>query len=192
MYRDAQGLVQQGKSREAVAKLKIIQEVRPDYRDTAALIRKLEEKKKEKETVEKRVVTEKDRKQAVRLHRKGMDLFRNERLEEAIATWREALELDPESVDVRVDLSRAESKLRNLQRATEVGSSGPGEIDEGKRIEIKRHYIEGVTFYMNGLYAEAISEWEEVLELDPQHESARNNINRARKRLEVAGDRDSS
>ncbi len=39
---------------------------------------------------------------------------------------------------------------------------------------------------MNGLYREAITEWEEVLKLDPSHDNARINIERAYKRLEIA------
>jgi tetratricopeptide (TPR) repeat protein len=192
MYRDARQLVQRGKKREAVAKLKLIQEVNPGYRDTVALIRQLEEERTVKEEEQRKVVTEKDRKQAERLYRKGLDLYAGERLEEAIETWRQALELNPEYVDARVDLSRAESKLRNLQRA-EAGGSGAEEASQDElTITIKRHYLEGVNLYMNGLYAEAISEWEEVLRLNPVHENARNNIERARKRLEVSGEQGSS
>jgi cytochrome c-type biogenesis protein CcmH/NrfG len=42
------------------------------------------------------------------------------------------------------------------------------------------------------LYAEAISEWEEVLRLNPVHETAKINIERARQRLEVAAEQGSS
>jgi tetratricopeptide (TPR) repeat protein len=192
MYRDARQLVQRGKKREAVAKLKLIQEVNPKYRDTASLIRQLEEERTVQEREEKKVVTEKDRRQAERLHRKGLDLYRSEQLEEAIETWREALELDPEYVDARVDLSRAESKLRNLQRAAAGGGTQEDAAQDELTIRIKKHYLEGVTLYMNGLYAEAISEWEEVLRLNPVHETAKINIERARQRLEVTGAQGSS
>jgi tetratricopeptide (TPR) repeat protein len=192
MYRDARQLVQRGKKREAVAKLKLIQEVNPKYRDTASLIRQLEEERTVQEREEKKVVTEKDRRQAERLHRKGLDLYRSERLEEAIETWRQALELNPEYVDARVDLSRAESKLRNLQRAAAGGRTQEDAAQDELTIRIKKHYLEGVTLYMNGLYAEAISEWEEVLRLNPVHETAKINIERARQRLEVAAEQGSS
>jgi len=192
MYRDARQLMERGKKREAVAKLKLIQEVNPRYRDTAALIRQLEEERTVQEQEQKRVVTEKDRRQAERLYRKGLDLYASERLEEAIETWRQALEFNPEYVEARIDLSRAESKLRNLQRAAAGITAQEEEAQDELKIRIKKHYIEGVTFYMNGLYAEAISEWEEVLRLDPENESVRTNIERARKRLEVSGAQGSS
>ena len=100
--------------------------------------------------------------------------------------WK-ALDLDPEYVDVQVLLARSESKLRNLQKAMAADSTGPPEVEDELKIRIKKHYIEGVTFYMNGLYEEAISEWEEVLRLDPANEGVKTNIERARTRLEMMG-----
>ena len=185
MYRDARRLIGQGKKREARAKLELIREVDPEYRDTEALLTGLEKQEKTQEQQQKKVVTEKDRRQAQRLYRKGLDFYRNEKLEDATATLREALELDPEYMDAQVLLARSESKLRNLQKAIAADSTGPLEVEDELKIRIKKHYIEGVTLYMNGLYKEAISEWEEVLRLDPTNESVKTNIERARKRLEI-------
>lgn len=187
MYRDARRLIGQGKKREARAKLELIREVDPEYRDTEALLTGLDEQEKTQEQQQKKVVTEKDRRQAQRLYRKGLDFYSREKLEDVIATLREALELDPEYVDAQVLLARSESKLRNLQKAMAADSTGPLEVEDELKIRIKKHYIEGVTLYMNGLYKEAISEWEEVLRLDPTNESVKTNIERARKRLEIMG-----
>ena len=187
MYRDAKGLIGKGKKREARVKLELILEVNPQYRDTKALIAGLAEQKKTEEQQQKRVITDKDRRQAQRLHRKGFDLYRSEKLEEAIAALRESLQFDPEYVDAQVLLARSESKLRNLQKAMAAHAAGSTEVEDEMKIRIKKHYIEGVALYMNGLYQEAISEWEEVLRLDPANESVKTNIERARKRLEMMG-----
>ena len=187
MYRDAQGLIEQGKKREARAKLELILEVDPQYRDTKALIAGLEEQKKTEEQEKKRVITEKDRRQAQRLYRKGLDLYRSEKLEEATAVLHESLQHDPEYVDAQVLLARSESKLRNLKKAMAANEADSSEADDELKIQIKKHYIEGVALYMNGLYQEAISEWEEVLRLDPNNDSVKTNIERARKRLEMTG-----
>jgi tetratricopeptide (TPR) repeat protein len=192
MYRDATQLAGRDKKREAVAKLKLIREVDPDYRDTEAFIRRLEEERTVKEREQRKVVTEKDRRQAERLYRKGLDLYRTQRLQEAIDTWRQALDINPEYVQARVDLSRAETKLRNLQAATSGGSEANVEASDELSIRIKKHYLEGVTFYMNGMYAEAISEWNAVLKLDPANENVKTNIDRAQRRLEVSGAQGSS
>lgn len=187
MYRDAKGLIGQGKKREARVKLELIMEVNPQYRDTKALIARLAEQRKTEEQQQKRVITDKDRRQAQRLYRKGLDLYRSEKLEEATAALRESLQFDPEYVDAKVLLARSESKLRNLQKAMAADTAGSTEVEDELRIRIKKHYIEGVALYMNGLYQEAVSEWEEVLRLDPNNESVKTNIERARKRLEMMG-----
>ena len=187
MYRDAGQLMGQGKKREAVQKLKLILEVDPDFRDAAALLARLEEEEKVEKQQQKKVVTEKDRRNAERLYRRGLEFYRSERLEDAINSLKEALLLNPEYVDAQVLLARTESKLRNLQKAVAAAQSEDEGVSDELSIRIKKHYIEGVTFYMNGLYAEAISEWEEVLRLDPTNESVKTNIERARKRLEMMG-----
>ena len=187
MYRDARSLIKQGKKREAKAKLELILEVNPQYRDTKALIAGLIEQNKTEEQQKKRIITEKDRRQAERLYKKGLDLYRSEKLEEANAALQESLQHDPEYVDAQVLLARSESKLRNLQKAMAADAAGSTEVDDELKIRIKKHYIEGVALYMNGLYREAISEWEEVLRLDPANDSVKTNIERARKRLEMMG-----
>jgi tetratricopeptide (TPR) repeat protein len=93
------------------------------------------------------------------------------------------VDLNPDFVEARVFLSRAETRLRNLQKISAAASSGEQQPEDATRIAIKRHYLDGVNYYMNGLYKEAITEWEEVLKLDPGNESAKVNIERAKKRL---------
>jgi cytochrome c-type biogenesis protein CcmH/NrfG len=57
---------------------------------------------------------------------------------------------------------------------------------------MKKHYLDGVNYYMNGMYREAITEWEEVLKIDPKNENVKQNIERARKRLEFGSEQGSS
>jgi tetratricopeptide (TPR) repeat protein len=49
-------------------------------------------------------------------YNQGLRLYREEKLEEAIAAWRVALELDPNHVNVRRNLEQAERVLRGLQQ----------------------------------------------------------------------------
>jgi tetratricopeptide (TPR) repeat protein len=180
MYDNAVSLLRQGERRKAEAKLKLILLVTPDYRDAQALLQRAAQPQ------ENINLTDKRRRESERYYRKGIGYYQNEQLEEAIDMWRKALELNPDLVDVRIDLSKAEMKLRNLQKAVSGIEDPYSESNEALRIKIKRHYLEGVTLFMNGLYGEAITEWEEVLKLDPSHDNARINIERAHKRLEVA------
>jgi tetratricopeptide (TPR) repeat protein len=55
----------------------------------------------------------------------GLRLYREERLEEAIAEWRAALELDPEHANARRNLEQAQRVLQGLQqRRRQPGSGG--------------------------------------------------------------------
>jgi len=133
-----------------------------------------------------------EKKRAQEFYAKGLELYRKEKLEEAAGAWAKAVELDPEFVDARVYLSRAESKLRNLAKASGGATAGHDGMNEELRIKIKKHYLDGVNYFMNGMYREAITEWEAVLKLDPKNGTARQNIERARKRIEFGTEQGSS
>jgi len=179
MYNEANDLLRRKKQREALIKLKLILEVEPENVQAKNLLNRIESERKE----EKRVVSAEDRKRAQSLYEEGVEMYRMEKLEDAVRVWREAVGLNPEFVDARVFLSRAESKLRTL-KSVESGSSGKQTaIDDELRIKLKKHYLDGINYYMSGMYREAISEWEEVIKIDPEFESVQMNIERARKRL---------
>jgi len=112
-------------------------------------------------------------------------LYKKEDLEGAIEKWNYAIELNPELLEARVFLSKAQTRLRNLQKyGSVIGETTENEKrDEELRIEIKRHYIDGINYFVNELYREAISEWEEVLKIDPKNENAILNIEKAKKRM---------
>jgi tetratricopeptide (TPR) repeat protein len=181
MYAEAVSLAERGSKREAEAKFSLLLEVDPNYKD--ARRRRNELTAKEKETVT--VVTEADVRRARELHMYALGLYRSEQIGEAVKIWRQAVELDPEFVDARVYLARAETQLHNLERAaTSLG------FGTDLRIDIKRHYLDGIHLFMEGLYAEAITEWEEVLRIDPAYENAKRNIARAKQRLEFENERE--
>ncbi|MBA3065081.1 tetratricopeptide repeat protein, partial [bacterium] len=52
------------------------------------------------------------------------------------------------------------------------------------KTEMKEHYNKGSELYAAGKYKKAIKEWEEVLELDPQHQQSKDSIEKARKKLQ--------
>jgi len=187
MYDEANDLLRRKKQREALIKLKLILEVDPGNVQAKNLLDRIESEKKE----EKRVVSAEERQKAQNLYAEGVELYRMEKLEDAVRVWKEAVDLDPEYVDARVFLSRAESKLRRLKS---VGSGGGGQqtaLDDEVRIKLKKHYLDGINYYMNGMYREAISEWEEVIKIDPEFESVQMNIERAKKRLGYDADQNS-
>jgi tetratricopeptide (TPR) repeat protein len=179
-YREAVDLLDKGKKREAEAKLRMIVEVNPGFRDTRDLLDNLRE---EEEKTEQATVTDRDRRKARALYQDGLDLYRGERLEEAVSAWREAVRLDPQFVDARVDLSRAEARLRTLRRLSSTEEETGSGLSEEQRITLRRYYLNGVNLFLDGLYQEAITEWEKVVNLDPGYENVQVNIRRAKQRM---------
>lgn len=183
MFEEAKSYSRREKKREATVKLKLILDVDPRHRDARALLKELEDENKKKE--EKKVVSREDRKQARDLYDEGVKLYGKENLSEALQAWKKAVELDPEFDEARVYLARAETQLRTLEK---IGA-GPAEetsaLSEDVRIKLKKHYLEGINYYMSGLYKEAITEWEEIIKIDPTYEKVEQNIERAKKRLNV-------
>jgi len=83
---------------EAYETLRQLVRLAPEYRDGASLL-----------------AAARDR--LVREHySEGLRLYRDERLEEAIAEWRAALELDPQHANARRNLEQAERVLQGLQQ----------------------------------------------------------------------------
>jgi tetratricopeptide (TPR) repeat protein len=179
IYNEATDLVQRKKQREALVKLTLILEVDPENVQAKNLLNRIENERKE----EKRAVSAEDRQRAQSLYEEGVELYRMEKLEDAVRVWKEAVGLNPEFVDARVFLSRAESKLRTLKSVESGGGGTQTAMDDELRIKLKKHYLDGINYYMSGMYREAISEWEEVIKIDPEFESVQMNIERAKKRL---------
>ncbi len=184
MLNEAKDLLQRGKDREALAKVKTILEVDPNFSEARALFKKLNEKLESK----KRIITEEMKEKAKVLYDRGVEAYQKEELEKAISFWKEALSLYPDYVDVRIALARAETQWRNLKRIGKKGGTESLKTEEIS-IKIKKHYIDGLNYYMNGLYREAISEWEQILKIRPDDEKIKQNIMKAKKRLELQSGR---
>jgi tetratricopeptide (TPR) repeat protein len=182
-FRTAKDLyAQKGKRREAAAKLDLILNVDPDFAPARELRGRIDAETKEGE----KTATAKDVARAAELHSRGAALYGQNRPGEAADLWRRSLELNPDNVEARVSLSRAESDLRR-RKDRDAESSSPA-VSEA-RIRMKKHYLDGINYYMDGLYREAISEWEAILKVDPDYENVNTNIDRARRRLMYGAER---
>jgi tetratricopeptide (TPR) repeat protein len=102
------GKSQLGERRTAEAYQTLTQLARlsPGYRDSAALLAQARDRLVQQHYSE------------------GLRLYREERLEEAIAEWRAALELDPDHANARRNLEQAQRVLQGLQQRRRP--TGPG------------------------------------------------------------------
>ncbi len=76
-----------------------------------------------------------------------------------------------------LDPYNAEAKSA-LQRLEKIRLTGAKSGDENKL------YLQGIELYTKGKYAEAVSAWEKVLVLAPDHDKAKMNIEKAQRKLE--------
>ncbi|MBW6512171.1 MAG: tetratricopeptide repeat protein [Desulfuromonadaceae bacterium] len=95
------------------------------------------------------------------------------------------------------DWSRAENyyqqvlKLDPYQRQAKAGIE---KLDVLRRkglqaVDLDTLYLDGIKYYTGGQYAEAITAWQQVLQLNPEHEKARRNLEKAQRKQQFIKDR---
>lgn len=89
--------------------------------------------------------------------------------EGAAAGFKKVLVLDPGNSTAKRYLSMAEKPK-------------PRRSADSK--EVEKYYLKGIELYTEGKFIEAIRQWEKVLELDPRHEKAALNIEKAKRKLQ--------
>lgn len=106
LYGLGKAQLQQQRYADSYQTLTQLARLAPTYQDTAALLRQARD----------RLI--------LQHYNQGLRLYREEKLEEAIAEWRLALELDPQHVNARRNLEQAERVLRGLEQRRR--STAPG------------------------------------------------------------------
>lgn len=81
---------------------------------------------------------------------------------------------------------RALTQLAKIQPDYE---DSPALLRQVRARVVEQHYSQGVRLYREEKLAEAVSEWQAVLELDPQHANARRNIDQAQRLLKALEER---
>jgi len=72
--------------------------------------------------------------------------------------------------------------FNNTHQAAITLRMGSPEISKAAKIkQMKKHYIRATTYYKKRMYKEAISEWEKVLKIDPNHRQSKEAIEKAKK-----------
>ena len=91
------------------------------------------------------------------------------------------------SIAIDPDLMRAHYNLAVLyvkQGSIDLAIRHFVKVTELDSEVIEAHYNLGLAFATQGKLKQAISEWEKVLQLDPYHKSARNELEKAKKRID--------
>jgi tetratricopeptide (TPR) repeat protein len=103
--------------------------------------------------------------------KKGKAFFDSGNMDEAIVLFQKALKADPGNQLAKRYLSKVDYKRKQATIAK----------------AIKKNYLNGLDAYTKGRYKLAMDEWNNVLELDPEHEKAKLNIGKAKRKLAAMG-----
>ncbi|HSG27048.1 MAG TPA: tetratricopeptide repeat protein, partial [Candidatus Krumholzibacterium sp.] len=96
--------------------------------------------------------------------------FSEGRYSDAATLLEQVLQRQPDHQEARDLLSRVRRKMTPLTDA--------------EKEEIRLLYIQGMKHFTQKDYARAIEVWNQILEIDPENESVRKNIDEARQRIE--------
>lgn len=158
----------------------LIKSVRSDYPDIDRLMAQAQTEQKQTRVTR---LDRSDREEVNRRYRLGLTYFQRggkENIERSAEEFRFVIQNDPNHTQAIVALNRAEAQLRR-GGIPAAASAAPQkrELTPEQQALVRKHYFQGISYYSNNDYNNAIAEWRKVLAIDPDHEQARNNIRRS-------------
>ena len=124
--------------------------------------------------------------EAVQRNNLGASLLQQGKLEEAIAEFRKAVELDPKYTAAHLHLGYAYDRKGQVDEAI-AQYRRVIELEPGSVIA---HTNLGVLYDRKGLYDEAIGEFEHALRIDPANATARTNLENAKRSKGIVHERE--
>ena len=180
LYRNGLAHYNEGKIKEAITELEEAIKLNPNHtkaRDYLARAReKVSEMKGEEEAKRRREIIEKH-------YFRGIDYYAEGKFKKAIEEWDEVLRIDPEHKGAKEYIDKARDKIASANSRREKEKLTTRRPEEEK---IEVYYKQGINYYLAGKFKEAISQWEEVLKMEPAHKGAREYMAKAKERLKIS------
>lgn len=101
----------------------------------------------------------------------GEGFYNSGDIEKAAAEFKKVLNMEPDNLAAKNYLSKLDEII--AKKAVEK--------------EIQRLYLKGIDLYTKGSYADAITLWEDILKIEPRHEKALLNIQKAKRMIKSTG-----
>ena len=155
-----------GRYAAALGEWNIVLMIEPGHAEAGAGIERVKGRMDE---LQRTYRTASDRLETIELFQNALDAFGAGRYDETIGLCRRLLQRHPDHEEAKDLLRRAERRMVPL-------------TSEEKE-EIRRLFIEGMKHYTQHNYEAAIREWRKILDIDPDNESVRKNIEEAEARL---------
>lgn len=120
-----------------------------------------------------------DKREVMRIHfEQGTTYFKNEKYKQAILEWQKVLKLDPAHKLSQVKIRKAQGILEAIEEEQRIQT----QKQQKRRMQV--HFLMATENFKAGLYEEAISEWEKVLAIDPDHALSLQKIEKTRQIIE--------
>jgi tetratricopeptide (TPR) repeat protein len=159
-----------GRLPEALGEWNIVRMIDPDNAEAPAAIERI---KGSIESMSRDYREANRRLETIDLFNRAQTAFGEGRYENAISLAQRVLQLDPDHEDAMELINRAERRIKPLS--------------DDEKARIREIYIEGQKHFSNKEYERAIEIWNRILEIDPDNESIRKNIEDAKERLDKLG-----
>jgi len=180
LYRDIMAHYDEGKIDEAIKMLEEAIKLNPEHKkareflarakERLAAIRKEEEAGRRRESIDKHYF-------------QGIDYYAEGQFKKAIKEWEAVLMLDPAHSGAKEYLEKARDKIASANSRREKRQ---GTARRAKEEKVEVYYRQGINYYLAGKFKDAIGQWEEVLKIEPSHNSAKEYIAKAKERLKIS------
>ncbi len=162
----ARSYEQNGRLTEAIAEWNNVQQYRPDDPEARAAIARIRGRI---ESVSQDYNATQRKLRIVTLYNDALTDYNEGRYQETMTGLRELLQLQPDHADAKKLMALAKRRTTPLTDA--------------EKTRIRELYLAGMQHFSKDAYAQAIAEWQKILEIDPTNESVARSIEEAQERL---------
>jgi tetratricopeptide (TPR) repeat protein len=162
----AQRLEREGRLTEAIAEWNNVQQYRPDDPEAKAAIARLRGRI---ESMSQDYSATQRKLRIVTLYNDALQAYNAGRYDDAMRDLRELLSLQPDHADAK--------KLMTMTKRRTTP------LTDAEKTRIRELYLAGMQHFSKDEYAQAIAQWQKILDIDPTNESVARSIEEAQERL---------
>jgi tetratricopeptide (TPR) repeat protein len=161
-----------GRLTEAIAEWNNVQQYDPDNAQAKAAVERIRTRI---QSVSQDYATAQRRLRIVTLYNDALQDYNGTRYSDAMKKLDELLRLQPDHTDAK--------RLQSLTRRRVTP------LTDQEKSRVRELYLAGMQHFSKDEYAQAIAQWEQILEIDPTNESVQRSIDEARERLKKVQER---
>jgi tetratricopeptide (TPR) repeat protein len=169
---NAHAMEADGRLTEAIAEWNNVQQYDPHNAEAGAAIARIRTRI---ESVSQDYATAQRRLRIVTLYNDALQDYNGGQYQAALTKLNELLSLQPNHADAKKLQSLAKRRITPLT--------------DQEKARVRELYLSGMQHFSKDEYAQAITQWQKILEIDPTNESVQRSIDEARERLRKVQER---